>query len=103
LLAALLPVIFIHLGCSPITVKYDYDHEYDFGQYQTYCWPSEDQIDKYNTFVKNTLVYKRVQYAVDKVLVAKGFSRVECGEADLCVVVHAGKRISPLTDMKKKY
>jgi hypothetical protein len=22
---------------------------------------------------------------------------------DICVVVHAGRRISPLTDMKKKY
>jgi hypothetical protein len=90
LLSTLLLVIFIHSGCSPITVRYDYDHEYDFGQYKTYCWPTEDQIDKYNTFVKNTLVYKRVQEAVDKVLVAKGFSRVGCNEADLCVVVHAG-------------
>jgi hypothetical protein len=90
LLFTLALLIFICSGCSPVTVKYDYDHEYDFGKYKTYCWPSEDQIDKYNSLVKNSLVYKRVQTAVDMVLQGKGFSLVECSAADLCVVVHSG-------------
>ncbi len=90
LLSILLLLFFIGSGCSPITVRYDYDREYDFGKYRTYCWPSGDHIDKYNTFAQNTLIYKRVQEAVDKDLQGKGFSVVESGAADLCVVLHAG-------------
>lgn len=84
-------VLFIILtGCSSLTVRQDYDREYDFSQYKTYRWPADSEMDKYDVLTKNSLAYKRVQTAVDKDLQAKGFSMRESGETDFVVVAHAG-------------
>ena len=83
-------LLVIIIGCSPVTVKHDFDHEYDFSKLKTYRWQADSEIDKYNTLAKNPFVYKRVQSSVDKVMQEKGFEKVDSGDADLCVVVHAG-------------
>jgi hypothetical protein len=90
LLVCLITALFTLLGCSPYVVRFDYDHEYDFSKFKTYCWPGPDQTDKYNNLVKNTIVYHRIQSAVNRVMQEKGLSEVNCDEADLCVVAHAG-------------
>jgi hypothetical protein len=85
-------MVFILVSCSPVTVKTDYDHEYDFSQYKSYRWAEETELAKTDVLAKNPLVYKRVQKAVDKDLQAKGFTREESGDTDFVVVAHAGTK-----------
>ncbi len=77
-------------GCASVTVKHDFDPEYDFGTFKTYRWASAAELNPDDELAKNPLVYRRVQAAVDKVLAAKGLKKIESGDPDFVVVAHAG-------------
>ena len=80
------------LACSSITVKHDFDPEYDFTTFKTYRWTSAKEINPQDELQKYPLLYKRVVKAVDKTLAEKGFTKVEGDEFDVVVVAHAGSK-----------
>ena len=77
-------------ACSSVTVRTDFDPEYDFGSFKTYRWASTDEINPNDELAKHPLVYKRVQAAVDQTMKEKGFRMIESGDPDVVVVVNAG-------------
>ena len=91
--------VFVHLvivtalllgSCSSVTVRHDFDPEYDFSQFKTYRWASSKELNPNDELARNPLVLKRVQASVDRVLATKGLTKIESGEPDLVVVAHAG-------------
>ena len=84
-------LVFFLAGCSALSVVSDYDREYDFRRFQTYRWPAENEgIRKGDVLVENSLVYKRVQSAINQQLRAKGFRLTDSKDADFIVYAHAG-------------
>ena len=65
------------LACSSVTVKHDFDPEYDFLKFKTYRWASAKELNPQDELQKYPLVYKRIVSAVDKALAAKGMTKVE--------------------------
>lgn len=78
------------VGCSSVTVKSDYDPEYDFGKFKTYRWADASEINPNDELAKNPLILKRVQAAIDKELAAKGFELADSKEVDVVLLTHAG-------------
>ncbi len=79
------------MACSSVTIKTDYDREYDFTKFKTYRWASGTEINPQDELQKYPLVLKRVVEAVDKTLAQKGLTKAEEGaDFDLVVLVHAG-------------
>jgi hypothetical protein len=67
---ALLFMVGVSAGCSGLTIKHDYDTNYDFAKLKTYDWmPTPPGSDKDN------LVAKRIEEAVNSQLQSKGYSR----------------------------
>jgi len=84
-------LMFFLAGCSALSVVSDYDREFDFSGFRTFRWPAENEgIRKGDVLVDNPLVYKRVQSAVNRQLVGKGFSVSGSKEADFIIYAHAG-------------
>ena len=78
------------LSCSSITVKSDFDPEYDFAAFKTYRWASAKELNPDDALAQDQLIYRRVQDAVDKELAKKGLKLVESGDFDFVVLAHAG-------------
>jgi len=75
----LLKLSFVFLlisGCSPFTIKQDYDRDADFSKYKTYRW-SVAQTDKKDPVTNSTLLAKRIKSAVDRKLASQGYVRRE--------------------------
>ena len=87
-------LIFIGLlfSCSSLTVSSDYDREYDFSKFKTYRWAKADEINPNDELAKYPLVKKRFQDAVDNELQKKGMTKLESGEPDAVVLIHAGAK-----------
>ncbi len=81
---------FFLIQCSSITVKSDYDPEYDFAKFKTYRWASAKEMNPDDVLAKSPLILKRVVTAVDAELSKKGFTLSESGDADVVVLAHAG-------------
>ena len=77
-------------GCSSISVKTDYDREVDFSKFKTYRWASGTEINPNDELAKRPLVQKRFMNAVDQVMADKGFKKVESGDTDFIILIHAG-------------
>ncbi len=77
-------------GCASVTIKHDFDPEYDFGTFKTYRWASAAELNPDDELARNPLVYRRVQAAVDKAFAAKGIKKIDSGKPDFVVVAHAG-------------
>ena len=88
----ILSMALLMAACSSVTVKQDFDPEYDFAKFKTYRWASAKEINPQDELQKYPLVYKRVVIAVDKALAEKGFAKLESGESDVVVVAHAGSK-----------
>lgn len=80
---------FLILSCSSVTVKTDFDPEYDFITFKTYRWANAKELNPNDELSQHPLIQKRVMTAVDKTLAAKGMQKVESGDADVVVVAHA--------------
>jgi len=77
------------MGCSTMTVKYDYDHHVDFTTYDNYDWIDQKGAFSGGTFGGNPLNYQRAQRAVDEELKARGHSLDEDNPSFL-VALHGG-------------
>lgn len=87
LLAIVMLVLLI--GCSSISYNTDYDPSVDFASYKTYHWYKGDPVEG-DALLQYPLVQRRLQNSTDKSLAAKGFTKVETGDADFVVILHAG-------------
>jgi hypothetical protein len=86
-------VLLMMVSCSSVTIKTDYDHEYDFAKFKTYRWASAKEVNPQDELQKRPLVLKRVIQAVNQNLTEKGLTEVgENDTPDLVVMVHAGIR-----------
>jgi len=83
-------MVAILFSCSSITVKSDFDPEYDFATFKTYRWATAKELNPNDALAQDPLIYKRVQEAADKEFAAKGLELVESGDFDFVVIAHAG-------------
>lgn len=65
------------VGCASIQVNVDYDPERDFSAYRSFDWLPQLSKQPGDYRFDNPLVEKRVFAAVERVLVEKGYERVE--------------------------
>ena len=77
-------------GCSSVSVTSDYDPTANFGGLKTYQWVKLQGTG--DVLEKAPLLQKRAMVAVDKALAAKGYSKLESGDPDFYVAVHAGTK-----------
>ena len=68
------------VGCSTLTTSADYDPSTDFSKYKTWDWKDDGSI-------KNELLAKRIEAALDSEMGRKGLTR-DRQNPDLLVVVH---------------
>jgi hypothetical protein len=85
LLVGLLAVSSACAACSTIQVRRDYDRSFDFSGFHTWSWLPLPVPEKIDPRVHNDLVDRRVRSAVERVLAAKGFRKVEQGQGDFGV------------------
>jgi hypothetical protein len=78
------------IQCSSVTVKTDFDPEYDFATFKKYRWANAQEINPDDELAKNPLIYKRVQAAVNEELNAKGLELTEGEDFDFVMLAHAG-------------
>jgi hypothetical protein len=78
------------MSCSSITVKSDFDPEYDFATFKTYRWATAEELNPNDELAKAPLILKRVQDATDKELAKKGLNLTESNEYDVVLIAHAG-------------
>lgn len=83
-------LVVLFMNCSSLTVKTDYDPEYNFEEFKTYRWATVDELNPDDVLSDWPMVYKQVQTSVDKQLEKKGLTKMASGDADLVVAVHAG-------------
>jgi hypothetical protein len=81
---------FLVAACSSINVVTDFDQTKDFSEYKTYRWAKAKEENPGDVLSKNSLLRKRFKSAVDKVLSAKGFQKLDEGDPDIVVFIHAG-------------
>ncbi|MCB0295435.1 MAG: DUF4136 domain-containing protein [Calditrichae bacterium] len=77
-------------GCSPVSVKYDYDPGAAFGSYKTYSWIKQRIHETDAPAGKGSQMVQLVQQAVDRELAAKGFERTESPVSDFKLAFHTG-------------
>ncbi len=81
----------IAVGCSSVTINYDYDSEVDFSKYKNFAWmaPNVAVGDARAARHENTLFYKRFRNAMDSQLGAKGY-KVDADDPHFVIVYHLG-------------
>jgi hypothetical protein len=79
------------IGCSSVTVNYDYDAEADFSKYKNFAWmaPNVAVGDARAARGDNTLFYKRLRGAMDKQLAEKGYT-INADDPHFVIVYHLG-------------
>lgn len=81
-------LIVLLTGCSPITVKTEFDPAAKFAGLHTYDWmPSK--VDSAGTR-DDADIERRIRSAVDDELRARGYSQASSDSSDFLVVFHAG-------------
>ncbi len=86
---AVLLLVVSFVGCSSISYDSDYDPAADFTSMKTYSIYKGDPVEG-DELYKYPLVQKRLEISLDKALSAKGLTKVESGDADIVVILHAG-------------
>lgn len=77
--------VVVSLGCSPVSVRHDYDTTADFSRLKNYSWlpvPVQANI--------NELDVKRIQSAVNSQLQAKGYAMAP--NPDFLIAMHMGSQ-----------
>jgi len=73
-------------ACAGYNVKYDYDARAGYASYKTFDWYAASKLAKdRGGKVENPIMDRRVKYAVEKELVAKGFKREASADPDFLV------------------
>lgn len=79
-------------GCSPVSIKHDYDNEADFAALKTYAWmaaPANPATSLRAALERNSLLDKRLKESTDRLLAAKGYA-TSTENPDFLVQYHIG-------------
>lgn len=76
-------------GCSPISVRSDYDRSFDFSGLNTYRWMAERGQRQQ---AAGSLVGRRIERAVNQTMAAKGYNQRESGRVDFLIASHTASR-----------
>ena len=87
---ALVPLALLLLaGCTPFTVKYDYDSHAPFAAFKSFDWYAASGKAKGKAAgVNDPIMDRRVRNAVERELTAKGLKQEQAGEPDLLVTYY---------------
>ena len=87
---ALVPLVLTVLaGCTPFTVRYDYDSHAQYAAFKTFDWYAASPKAKGKAAgVDNPIMDRRVRNAVEQAMTAKGFKQEKAGEPDLLVTYY---------------
>ncbi len=80
------------MGCSSLTVNYDYDKEADFSSYKTYAWVAQQAAAAGNARAaqaSDQLFIKRLKTAGNSQLEAKGY-KIDVEDPDFVIAYHIG-------------
>lgn len=91
LLTLILLILFMS-GCASVKVQTDFDPAYNFSSYKTYRWATEAELKPDDVLSQNPLLRNRIANSVDSVMAGKGFTKMDSGDADLVIVMHAGTK-----------
>ena len=81
-------IIMTLAGCSFISVNTEYDPAINFADYHTFKWmPQTDRTGR-DPLVDSSLFTKRLQYAVNQKLAAKGYRKEPSGAANFLITYH---------------
>ena len=81
-------------ACSSVTVRSDWDREFDFASLKSYDWLAREREGgrRGDPMASSPLMQSRVQAAVNDQLQRKGYVRTPRGGADFLVVAYVGSR-----------
>jgi hypothetical protein len=86
---ALVPVLAMLAGCSPISVKYDFDPAAGFASLKTFDWYAASPRAKGKSDgVQNPIMDRRVRRIVERELAARGFRLEAAGEPDFLLTYY---------------
>jgi hypothetical protein len=87
---ALFPLALVALaGCTPYTVRYDYDSRANYAAYKTFDWyAASSKAQGKSDGVANPIMDRRVRAAVERELAAKGMKLQKDGEPDVLVTYY---------------
>jgi hypothetical protein len=77
------------LGCTQFRIRSDYEESTDFQRLHTYGWRPRPTFESGDPRFDNSIIDARVRATADRVLAAKGYTRVESGSPDFLVGYHA--------------
>jgi hypothetical protein len=75
-------------GCSPISVKTDYDRRVDFNDYVTYKWMPYPEKRSKRAVPEGSFLDMRIRRAVESELLNKGYVLRESGQVDALIAYH---------------
>jgi len=84
LILALTSPLVLLAGCSTLTVKSDYNPDYNYGRISTYAW-LEGEKHSDDTRINNTLIINRINNAINKEMAARGLEESTDGNPDIYV------------------
>ncbi len=71
-------------ACSTLSVQSDYDPDYDFSRLKTWSWVPNAQPSQ-DVRINNDLMRRRIERAIEQVLAARGYRRIDKGTPDFQV------------------
>ena len=86
---------FILTSCASVSVNTDYDKKADFASFKTYAY-SKNSIDKLEI---SDLDKKRILYAIDDALPAKGFTKSETPDVLISIFTKERERVNVYNSM----
>jgi len=87
-LSALLVLAALATACSSVRTNHDFDPNTNFSAWRTYAWFLSGSPATGDPRLDNPLLHGRIEAAVDRVLAADGYVRVEDATPDFFVNYH---------------
>lgn len=85
-LVVMVPLLLMVAGCRTYNVRTDWDPDIPFEQLQRYQWQEPPAREEASPFEDNTLLRKRVRFAIESALAERGYVSVDdVAEADFLV------------------
>ena len=90
---ALVPALALLAGCTPFTVRYDYDPHASFSGYKSYDWYAASSRAKGRADgMENPIMDRRVRRIVEQELAARGYQRRQEGDPDFLLTYYPAYR-----------
>jgi hypothetical protein len=81
-------LVALGLACSSVRTNYDFDPATDFSTWSTYAWYPSGATSTGGARLESPLLHARVRAAIDRTLVAAGYSQTQSGAPDFYVNYH---------------